>query len=226
MTNHKILAIPLLSGGIDSAVATLIARDTYQRIQPVFIDWWHQIGINESHLSQTKERSAANRIAVILGIHNPYIIQIPFKWYAEEKNVNDQAFPYARNLVFLSAAASYAATAHGGNKNIIVVGFNKSDQGGVDASPEFVESFRELIRHCIENNEDLGRMDVNAPLLNLNKKEIIRMAYERGAGKAIEASWSCYRAGESHCGQCRNCRLRKEAFARAGIEDPTNYIVA
>ena len=36
---------------------------------------------------------------------------------------------------------------------------------------------------------------------------------------------SCYQADENGlaCGKCDSCRLRKEGFKSAQIEDPTNY---
>ncbi|MDP9199259.1 MAG: 7-cyano-7-deazaguanine synthase, partial [Pseudomonadota bacterium] len=36
---------------------------------------------------------------------------------------------------------------------------------------------------------------------------------------------SCYQPDDSGdaCGQCAACRLRREGFKRAGIQDPTRY---
>ncbi|HEX5419468.1 MAG TPA: 7-cyano-7-deazaguanine synthase, partial [Gammaproteobacteria bacterium] len=36
---------------------------------------------------------------------------------------------------------------------------------------------------------------------------------------------SCYRADDEGraCGRCEACRLRREGFEAAGIEDPTRY---
>ena len=35
-----------------------------------------------------------------------------------------------------------------------------------------------------------------------------------------EQTWSCYEAGEHHCGLCGPCVKRKEAFIIAGVTDP------
>jgi 7-cyano-7-deazaguanine synthase len=39
-------------------------------------------------------------------------------------------------------------------------------------------------------------------------------------------TWSCYKGGEVHCGRCGTDVERKEAFALAGVEDPTGYEAA
>ena len=36
-------------------------------------------------------------------------------------------------------------------------------------------------------------------------------------------TWSCYEGGEAHCGRCGTCVERREAFATAGVSDPTQY---
>jgi 7-cyano-7-deazaguanine synthase len=36
-------------------------------------------------------------------------------------------------------------------------------------------------------------------------------------------TWSCYKGGEIHCGKCGTCVERREAFALAGVQDPTVY---
>ena len=63
-----------------------------------------------------------------------------------------------------------------------------------------------------------------APLLHLTKADIIR------AGSALGVDYSqtvsCYQADElgRACGRCDSCRLRKEGFAQAGLNDPTRYV--
>ena len=36
-------------------------------------------------------------------------------------------------------------------------------------------------------------------------------------------TWSCYKGGDVHCGKCGTCVERREAFALAGVVDPTSY---
>ena len=39
----------------------------------------------------------------------------------------------------------------------------------------------------------------------------------------MEMSYSCYKGSEKHCGVCESCMRRKRAFAKAGIDDLTEY---
>ena len=42
-------------------------------------------------------------------------------------------------------------------------------------------------------------------------------------GVDFARTWSCYQGGEIHCGRCGTCVERREAFAQAGLTDPTAY---
>ena len=62
---------------------------------------------------------------------------------------------------------------------------------------------------------------VLAPYTNLSKTDIAR----RGAALGLDytETYSCYKGGEHHCGQCGTCRERRAALHDAGIEDGTIY---
>lgn len=60
------------------------------------------------------------------------------------------------------------------------------------------------------------------PLQWLTKDKIVELGEELRVDWAF--TWSCYDAGEYHCGKCPTCLARKSAFARAGILDPTKYV--
>ncbi len=42
-------------------------------------------------------------------------------------------------------------------------------------------------------------------------------------GVDFARTWSCYKGGAIHCGKCGTCGERREAFAQAGVADPTVY---
>ena len=56
----------------------------------------------------------------------------------------------------------------------------------------------------------------------LERKEDIALAGLK-LGVDFAQTWSCYKGGIKHCGRCGTCVERKEAFALAGLEDPTDY---
>jgi 7-cyano-7-deazaguanine synthase len=71
--------------------------------------------------------------------------------------------------------------------------------------------------------EGRGRFRIHAPLISMRKDEIIRRGVELGVDYSL--TWSCYDPlpGKRACAACDSCRLRLEAFARAGIPDPACY---
>jgi 7-cyano-7-deazaguanine synthase len=67
------------------------------------------------------------------------------------------------------------------------------------------------------------RIEIRAPLIDLPKKEIVRMAVELGVDPAETVT--CYQpdAQGRACGACDACRIRKSGFADAKIPDSTRY---
>ena len=59
------------------------------------------------------------------------------------------------------------------------------------------------------------------PFIALNKGQIAATGAKLGVDFA--RTWSCYKGGEIHCGKCGTCVERREAFAQAGLVDPTFY---
>jgi len=62
---------------------------------------------------------------------------------------------------------------------------------------------------------------IETPLLELSKKEIIQWGTRLGA--PLDLTTSCYRGGEAACGTCDSCLLRLKGFAEAGLRDPIPY---
>ena len=59
----------------------------------------------------------------------------------------------------------------------------------------------------------------------MDKSEVIRLGVELGV--PLELTLSCMNPQEGrHCGRCSKCRERRDAFADAGVDDPTAYAVA
>jgi 7-cyano-7-deazaguanine synthase len=57
------------------------------------------------------------------------------------------------------------------------------------------------------------------PYAGLDKTEVMR----RGRGLPLGLTFSCLRPAHGrHCGRCNKCRERREAFADAGLRDPTD----
>ena len=50
------------------------------------------------------------------------------------------------------------------------------------------------------------------PLLDLNKEEIIDLAFDNDV--PLEKTWSCYSGNSKPCGKCDSCRIRNVAYEK------------
>jgi 7-cyano-7-deazaguanine synthase len=112
-------------------------------------------------------------------------------------------------LATVLGADTVAYGAHGGDHTVYP-----------DCRPGFVDAYGQMARLAGEGTLPVG-FSVLAPFLTLTKAEIVGLAEELGVPFA--STWSCYRGGDLHCGTCGTCVERREAFAVAGVPDPTRY---
>ena len=220
-------AISVLSGGLDCTVATSVFKDDFEI---------HAITFDYGQKAFKRELQAAEEICSKMGWTHE-VISLP--WLAQISNSSlntDEDIPElsesdldnlekstqsassvwvpARNMVFTSIAVSYAESI-GAEK--IIVGWDAEEAATFpDNSKEFLETFNELI--------DVGSPDnikIEAPLIELNKEEIVKLGLNIGA--PIELSYSCYKGSDKQCGVCESCMRRKRAFKSLGVEDGSEY---
>ena len=66
-----------------------------------------------------------------------------------------------------------------------------------------------------------AEIDLIRPFIAMTKGQIAARGNELGID--FTQTWSCYKGGEIHCGECGTCVERREAFQLAGLDDPTEY---
>lgn len=115
----------------------------------------------------------------------------------------------SRNTIFLSLATAYAINI--GASKVYYGAHNTDREMFPDCREEFVEKLNELNK--VNNYEYI---EVIAPLLNLEKWEVIKKGLELGV--PYEHTWSCYSQEEEPCGKCASCVIRKKAMDRAKKE--------
>ncbi len=220
-------AISVLSGGLDSTVATALFAKDYNV---------HVITFDYGQRSAEMEIKASKAICNKLGMEYT-IIELP--WLAQlgrsaltsseevpqlemdeldDKEICDETarkvWVPGRNVVFSSIALSFAE-AEGAEK--IIVGWDFEEAATFpDNSKEFLDAFNNLLK--------IGSLDdiqIEAPLIQMDKKEIVKLGDDVGA--PLDISYSCYMGDEYHCGVCESCMRRKRAFELTGVEDKTEY---
>ncbi|OGR18642.1 MAG: 7-cyano-7-deazaguanine synthase QueC [Desulfobacterales bacterium GWB2_56_26] len=141
-------------------------------------------------------------------------IAVPDGHYAEETmkitvvpNRNAIMLAIAYGIAAAKGAEAVAAAVHGGDHFIYP-----------DCRPPFIKAFQTMQNHALEG---LATITLSTPFVNRSKAEIV--AAGRDLGVPFAETWSCYKGGERHCGRCGTCVERQEAFAVAGVADPTSY---
>ena len=215
-------AISVLSGGLDCTVATCVFDKDYEI---------HAITFNYGQKAFEQELNASKNICKKMGWTHE-VIDLP--WLAEisdsslntdddipelaeedldnfDKSIETASSVWvpARNTVFTSIALSYAESK---DAEIIIVGWN-GEEGTTfpDNSKEYLNEFNELIGVGSPN-----KIRIEAPCIDLNKEEIVKLGVEIGA--PIDLSYSCYKGETKPCGVCESCMRRKRAFKKMGIE--------
>jgi 7-cyano-7-deazaguanine synthase len=116
----------------------------------------------------------------------------------------DTTYVPARNTVLLALAVAYAETT---GARQVILGANADDAAAYpDCRPEYLTAFRDVV-----TEGTTGHVWINAPLLELSKREIVELA--TGLHIPIGKTWSCYRDGDQPCGRCGACQLRDKALA-------------
>ena len=213
---------------MDSCVTAAIAARDY-RLAALHSDYGQR--------TEARERKAFEAIADRFGIERRLRIDQRYLAAIGGSALTDRAMPVPeadlvaaqqgeipatyvpfRNAHMLAAAVSWAEAL--GARKIFIGAVEQDSSGYPDCRPGYYRAFNELI--------DVGtrpetRIEVETPLIEMSKSEIIRTGIDLGA--PLELTWSCYQAESVACGRCDSCVLRLEAFKAAGVKDPIRYEV-
>lgn len=223
-------AVVLASGGLDSTVAAALARQDGYELHFLTVDYGQRHVIEVERARQVADAlGAAQHTVVSLDLRKiggsalTSAFAVPKDRIGTERN---QGIPITyvpgRNLIFLSLAAAHAEVV---GASCIYFGANVLDYSGYpDCRPEFIEAFELAVNRGTKAGSEGHPLHVRAPLLSMTKAEIIRTGMRLQA--PLHLTHSCYDPiGALACGRCDSCLIRREGFAKAGVEDPTTYAV-
>jgi 7-cyano-7-deazaguanine synthase len=147
-------------------------------------------------------------------------IAIPEVPFEPEEGIPVTYVP-ARNTIFLSLALAWAEVMEVFD---IFIGINAVDYSGYpDCREEFIRAFETMANLATRAGVEGRHVHIHTPLIELSKADIIR----RGVAFGVDYSRtiSCYQPDPQGraCGRCDSCRLRRQGFADAGLDDPTRY---
>lgn len=217
-------ALALLSGGLDSTVASaLYVADGGVLSRALFVDYGQK--------AAGPEERAARSVAAALGVEVERL-ELPALAAVTRTALvaGDQELPEPdletldqtaaatadavwvpnRNGLLLNLAA---ALAEAGGQEHVVVGFNAEE---AETFPDNGAAFLGCVNRALEFSTR-GAVAVVAPTLHMSKRELLQAG--RAVGAPVELAWSCYRGGDIPCGRCESCR-RRERAEQALADDP------
>ncbi|OGA55004.1 MAG: ExsB family transcriptional regulator [Betaproteobacteria bacterium RIFCSPLOWO2_12_FULL_67_28] len=185
--------VNLVSGGLDSTLVGVLAKEEDIAAFPLFIDYGQR--------AATNEWGACRVVHKKLGLAAPTRMDlsgfgqvIRSGLTCDEKDLKDEAFTPGRNLMFLVMGAAYA---HQVGADAVATGL-LSERFSLfpDQRAEFVASAERAIVQA------LGRpFRVLTPLFEFSKADVVKLAAEKG----ISGTYSCHAGTELPCGRCVSC---------------------
>ncbi len=218
-------AIVLLSGGLDSATALLIAKEQGFDVVALSFDYGQRHRVEIDRARQLAARYGAREHRVVsIELPAPETSALTDPSLAVPKrSLGSEAIPVtyvpARNTLFLAHAVALGEALGAGD---IFIGANALDYSGYpDCRPEFLEAFQKTANLGTKAGvQGRLRFRIHAPLLKMTKREIVARAQSLGLDFALTSS--CYDPSPRGrpCGACDSCLLREKGFREAGISDP------
>ena len=216
-------AVCILSGGMDSTLATYLAKNEGYEIIAVHFNYGQR--------TQKRELQAFRDICSALKIEKSYEIDTPFFSQIGASALTDNSLdvpingiepgvpityvPF-RNGIFLSIATAIAEKE---KAQALFIGVVEEDSSGYpDCTNEFILKMTQAIN---QGTKQSTKIKIKTPLVKLSKSNIVQKALELNV--PLKYTWSCYKNEDEACGVCDSCRLRLKGFKEANEVDPIPY---
>ena len=186
--------VTLVSGGLDSTVMALLAKEEGLTQFPLFIDY--------GQLGRDRERQACMENFGRLALPEPKVASLggygallSSGLTDPSKHILKDAFLPCRNLMFLTLGAAYAFQC-----SASAVGIGLLDEAFSlfpDQTKEFVSDAEVLL------SRTLGKpIKLVTPLMSFSKADVLKIAKAKG----ITGTYSCHAGTATPCGVCVACR--------------------
>ncbi len=220
------VALALLSGGMDSAVAAAMVRSRGHELHVLSFDYGQR---------HRRELRSARAVARALGARSHALLKVDLRQIGgsaltapmdpehrrtAREILDDPRIPNTyvpmRNTVFLALAAARAEVA---GADALVLGANAVDYSHYpDCRPEYYRAVARALALGSKRGAEGRPLKVLTPVIGMTKAQIVRTGLALGV--PFRLTWSCYAGGARPCGTCDSCLLRAKGFREAGVPDP------
>jgi 7-cyano-7-deazaguanine synthase len=213
--------VVLVSGGMDSVAALYDARIGHEVVAAVSFNYGSKHNLREipfaaRHCETLQISHRVIPLSFMNELFTSHLLvsggEIPDGHY-EEETMKQTVVPF-RNGIMLAIAGGYAESI--GAAGLVIA----AHAGDHAIYPDCRETFMQAMGAALRSGT-YAEVELLRPFITMNKAQIARRGHELGVDFA--QTWSCYKGGDTHCGACGTCVERREAFALAGLPDPTDY---
>lgn len=185
--------VNLVSGGLDSTLVGVLAREEGVELHPLFIDYGQR--------ARQKEWETCQQVHAQLGL--PVPIRMDLSGFgqvirsgltSDTLDVKAEAFTPGRNLLFLLMGSAYAYQV--GASTVAIGLLAERFSLFPDQRPAFLEQAERTIEAAMGR-----RIKVVMPLAEFSKADVIKLAQDKG----IVGTYSCHAGGAEPCGRCISC---------------------
>lgn len=185
--------VTLVSGGLDSSLMALLAKEAGIEQHPLFIDYGQRAAAREWQSCQsvfTKHNLPPPSRMDLSG----FGAHISSGLTDMHKRINEDAFLPGRNGLFLWAGAAYACQVHA---DAVAIGLLDQEHPLFPDQPrEFLDQLEACIAVAVGR-----RLRLVAPLGQLTKGDVLALCRRKG----IDGTYSCHSGLEQPCGVCVAC---------------------
>jgi 7-cyano-7-deazaguanine synthase len=213
--SHDTLAI-LISGGLDSAI---LLGDALRRqpVVPIYIRCglsWEPV--EYAYLERFLGALDGPELKPLVTLEQPIADVYGNHWSLTGNapligTPEEAVFLPGRNVLLLAKSLLWC---HLHGVSAIALGSLQTNPFP-DAAPEFFRGFQDIVNRAVA-----GKVEVRLPFGGMKKAAVMAL----GKGLPLKHTFSCAAPKDGlHCGKCSKCGERRDAFADAGMADPTVY---
>ncbi len=214
-------AVILLSGGLDSTTILYYAKSKGFVPYCLIFSYGqrHKKEINKAKAIAEQAKCSYQVVKIALPWQGSSLLdlnmRLPQRKIIDAKEIPSTYVP-ARNIIFLSFAASYAEAI---KAEAIFIGANAIDYSGYpDCRPEFFENYQRVLKSGLKVGVQGKGIKIYTPLIHKTKAQIIKMGIKLNV--PYHLTWSCYQGSRKPCGKCESCLLREKGFDSLQMKDP------